>query len=622
MASFSLSTLPTNTTKKTHTFSRSPLFSKTSSHRFRVSCNTSSDDNNKNSETSKLILPNMSLDTKNVDRRNVLLGLGGLYGAANLTTIPSASAVPIQAPDNIALCVNASDGIANKADALRGVACCPPLTSPQSYPEDYVLPTNPTMRTRPTAQQASNDPAYVKKYRDAMAAMRALPDDDPRSWKNQGKIHCAYCNGAFTQEKSGYDTLNLQIHNNWLFYPFHRWYLYFYERILGSLINDPTFALPYWNWDNPDGMAIPPMFEESVVNPNPVDPTNPGNPNPKFNSLFDGYRNPVNFVTAPGILNFARFNSTDPAVITEQNLYTMYNQMITGTSAFGFFGGKMAAGDNAGNEGGSIEAGVHTAVHIWTGNGRMGNNEDMGNFYSAGYDPVFYSHHSNVDRMWTIWKAQDPTNNKEPDFDDWKNASYVFYDENKNLVRVYNNDCVDPTNLGYQYADSPTPWTSYSPTAHAPESHIATESIGSVEKAEDTKFPVSLNKTVKLLVKRPAINRTNKEKASADEMLVLGGIQFDGTTSFKFDVLINDVDDGTKITAADSEFAGTFESLQHGLGGAMDMKSGARFGITRLLEDLKAEDDEYVLVTLLPIEGAEDVTVSDIKIELVPTLLG
>nr|GFB10035.1 polyphenol oxidase I, chloroplastic-like [Tanacetum cinerariifolium] len=87
-------------------------------------------------------------------------------------------------------------------------------------------------------------------------------------------------------------------------------------------------------------------------------------------------------------------------------------------------------------------------------------------------------------------------------------------------------------------------------------------------------------------------------------MLVLGGIQFDGTTSFKFDVLINDVDDGTKITAAASEFAGTFESLQHGLGGAMNMKSGARFGITRLLEDLKAEDDEYVLVTLLPIEGA------------------
>ncbi|KAM0007829.1 putative catechol oxidase [Helianthus debilis subsp. tardiflorus] len=33
---------------------------------------------------------------------------------------------------------------------------------------------------------------------------------------------------------------------------------------------------------------------------------------------------------------------------------------------------------------GRIESGVHTAVHIWVGNPRMPNNEDLGNFYSAG----------------------------------------------------------------------------------------------------------------------------------------------------------------------------------------------------------------------------------------------
>ncbi|MFS7947023.1 putative catechol oxidase [Helianthus anomalus] len=47
------------------------------------------------------------------------------------------------------------------------------------------------------------------------------------------------------QVDNGFPDIEIQIHNSWLFFPFHRWYLYFYERILGKLINDPTFALPF-----------------------------------------------------------------------------------------------------------------------------------------------------------------------------------------------------------------------------------------------------------------------------------------------------------------------------------------------------------------------------------------
>ncbi|KAM0007826.1 putative catechol oxidase [Helianthus debilis subsp. tardiflorus] len=91
--------------------------------------------------------------------------------------------------------------------------------------------------------------------------MKELPDQDPRSWKHQGKIHCAYCNGAYSQYMNGHPELKIQVHNNSPFFPFHRWYLYFYECILGSLIEDPTFGLPYWNRDNPKGMLLPDMFE-------------------------------------------------------------------------------------------------------------------------------------------------------------------------------------------------------------------------------------------------------------------------------------------------------------------------------------------------------------------------
>ncbi|KAI3702735.1 hypothetical protein L6452_28487 [Arctium lappa] len=145
---------------------------------------------------------------------------------------------------------------------------------------------------------------------------------------------------------------------------------------------------------------------------------------------------------------------------------------------------------------------------------------------------------------------------------------------------------------------------------------VQAESAGTVK---DVEFPVKLNQTVKVLVKRPAVNRTKQDKENATEVLMVNGIRFDGEKFVKFDVFVNDKDNVPEITAADSEFAGSFAQLPHSRSSEkMMMMSGARFGITELLEDLKAEDDEYVLVSLVPKMGCEDVTISEIKIELVP----
>ncbi|XP_071727143.1 polyphenol oxidase, chloroplastic-like [Rutidosis leptorrhynchoides] len=630
MSSFSLlsSTIPSTKNTKI-SFSRSP---KTLSHnRFKVSCNanTATDDDNKQKASQSL---EINQQNNNVDRRNVLVGLGGLYGAANLSSIPSAFAVPIQAPDNISLCVNAHAGIGNMTDAVKGVACCPPVpasdpvTGDAIAPPLYQLPPRPTtLRTRPTAQAAANDPVYLAKFMKAVKLMKALPDDDPRSWNNQGKIHCAYCNAGYTQEKSGFDTVNMQVHNSWLFFPFHRWYLYFLERIMGSLLGDDTFALPYWNWDNTDAMTgFPTAYELSM----PSDTG--GRPSPKNNPLFDGFRDATH-VTATVDLQ-GGFVGTDEAM-KNNNLAVVHDQMsVVGIAPF--FGGLLSAGPRPTTmPGGSIEAGVHTRIHIWTGNPRMPNNEDMGNFYSAGYDPLFYCHHANVDRMWYLWKTVlnggnniDPTtsecgvDNPDPGCQlagDWENSSFVFYDENKNLVRVKSGDCVDIEVMGYTYADSDiSPWLNYSSTPHAAGSNIAADSIGKVKKVDELKFPLSIAETVKFLVKRPAVNRSHKEKKGTREILMINGIEFDGSAGFKFDVLIDDVDDGTPINASDSEFAGTFEQLQHGVGGSMKMTTGAMFGITGLLEELKADGDEYILVTIVPNYGCEKVTIGDVKIEL------
>ncbi|EMS49290.1 Polyphenol oxidase A1, chloroplastic [Triticum urartu] len=85
---------------------------------------------------------------------------------------------------------------------------------------------------------------------------------------------------------------------------------------------------------------------------------------------------------------------TDDACVKENNLSVIYRQMAVDT-ALQFHGNKFCAGGTPGSPG-SLENAAHTAVHIWVGG-------DMGVLGTAGRDPVFYSHHANVDRLWHLW---------------------------------------------------------------------------------------------------------------------------------------------------------------------------------------------------------------------------
>lgn len=98
----------------------------------------------------------------------------------------------------------------------------------------------------------------------------------------------------------------------------------------------------------------------------------------------------------------------------------------------------------------------HGPVHIWTGLFDKPH-EDMGNFYTAGKDPIFFGHHANVDRMWMLWKAIGGKNRTEFTDPDLLNAGFVFYDENAQLVRVKVRDCLDHLKLRYKYQDIPIP---------------------------------------------------------------------------------------------------------------------------------------------------------------------
>jgi polyphenol oxidase len=294
-----------------------------------------------------------------------------------------------------------------------------------------------------------NDPE-ITRLQNAYQAMRDLTvsnPNDPRGWMQQANVHCFNCSG-------GYDPSNVEIHGGWWFMPWHRCYLYVHERILGNLIGDPTFRLAYWDWDTyPARGGVPPAFLPQT-------------------SLFDQYRG-------------AQASDVIPLGITDAA--TM--QIVMGTQGTAAFMG----GDPSQGLAGAMENSPHGPVHIWAGEPNPGQLPepsgcfwpltsggqpidqsqtvgclDMGVLATAAQDPVFYSHHSNIDRLWDVW-LQMPGSKGNYQDSDWLSHPFNFYDENGNWVYITVGDVLaqkEQDNLRYTYQppQTTTPLIVRSPT--------------------------------------------------------------------------------------------------------------------------------------------------------------
>ncbi|CAA7404091.1 unnamed protein product [Spirodela intermedia] len=494
-----------------------------------------------------------SRPSERVDRREVLLVLGGMCTAGGLGVgrRGDALALPIQAP-NLSECQTAGTSSGNN--------CCPPYSATIL---DYKFTPTGKLRVRRPVHKV--DEAYLAKYKKTVELMRA-----PK------------CTAPIATAPTT---------NSWLFFPFHRFYLHFHERILGKLIGDDSFIF--------------------------TDPNS---------SLYDEYRDPAH--KPPVVLDLDYGNKSDyvPPIPQQQinrNLSIMYRQMISNAKTTTLFMGQpYRAGDNA--DPGAGENTPHGPIHLWVGTPEPCY-VDMGVFYAAGRDPIFYSHHANVDRMWQVWKKLNPRNVDFKDRD-WLDASFLcfpdilFYDEDARLVRVKVRDCLEPEMLEFTYQNVDLPWLSKRATPRATpagKSRRGGRSCSNPRGGAAT-FPLTLSSLASITLKRPKVSRPQAEKDKQEETLVVNGIEFDPTNCVKFDVYVDDTDAG-EVKPDDSEFAGSFVNVPHGKGHNEKMKSvktTLRLGITDLLEDLKLDDDDEILVTLIPRTGKGKVKIERIRLEL------
>ena len=204
-----------------------------------------------------------------------------------------------------------------------------------------------------------NDP-IIQTYRDAVAAMKALPASDPRNWNAQAEIHFNHCP-----------------HGNWFFLPWHRAYLLYLEQICRELTGNRAFALPYWNWTC--NRTLPEAFLGDASN-----------------ALFVAGRSGV-----------------PPAALTDGVVGTALMDTILDEPNFILFGSAQATALRPAVGYGTLEGTPHNTVHGFVGG-------VMGGFRSP-RDPIFWMHHNMIERVWWEWNVvRGHANTNDPG---WNNFS-------------------------------------------------------------------------------------------------------------------------------------------------------------------------------------------------------
>jgi tyrosinase len=172
------------------------------------------------------------------------------------------------------------------------------------------------------------------------------------------------------------------------FLPWHRMYVYYFEEIIRDVSGVKEFALPYWNYSvaSPDHGVIPPEFAKKN--------------DPLFGSLYIDNRN-------PGVNSGQAIDKGQPpGTLNTDALAECFYQPSGGVHQ-GFCM--------------RLDGGLHGLVHVLVGDGK-----NMGSVPWAANDPIFWLHHSNIDRLWASWNK---AGRKNP-----SGSGAFTFAENKNEV--------------------------------------------------------------------------------------------------------------------------------------------------------------------------------------------
>jgi len=256
------------------------------------------------------------------------------------------------------------------------------------------------MAVRTSIRGAARDPAQIGLIRRAIARMKTVGDERGFDWfaSVHGLALPFWCE-----------------HGTPLFLPWHRAYLYYFELAMQTRLGprftpiapqDPELGevgLPWWDWtsDESHREGIPEAYAQDEIDgqPNPLAASTIGSC-VGGDALFTGVWSAplVNAVRqqVPGAITDDGPPRTvrDPDEPDELPRATTLDDIVLQQNTFDTFTN-------------SLEQ-VHNDVHVWVGG-------SMTVVPTSAYDPIFWSHHAMIDRIWYLWQISDLGMDPPPD---------------------------------------------------------------------------------------------------------------------------------------------------------------------------------------------------------------
>lgn len=192
--------------------------------------------------------------------------------------------------------------------------------------------------------------------RETLAAMFVLPADHPHSFMRLGGLH-------------GLPSPSYCAHGYPGFLTWHRAYLLAFEEAMRCINHKVT--LPYWDWSTTATTGVPSACRQpTYVNRNGLTVPNPLYSGPIDPAAGGGKTNRAGDIDTR---SFASMATAAQAALSNAS-FADFQQAINGP---------------------------HGSVH-----GTVGGH--MGSVPRAGFDPIFWLHHANVDRLWAVWQKNHP----------------------------------------------------------------------------------------------------------------------------------------------------------------------------------------------------------------------
>ena len=219
--------------------------------------------------------------------------------------------------------------------------------------------------------------AHMSNYADAVEQAKAIND-------NRGFYHFCGLHGApgrwcWHHQFSRQSNLSGRI-----FLPWHRAYLHRLEQALQDVNEDA--AIPWWDWTQ--GPVIPTAFDQQDFDgrENPLWRSHIRLSPPQLPGMVDEFtqRNP-----GPSLPVYS-FPAADVNQDGRATLGEIVNFLISRVTRFEEFNDLLET--------------IHDHLH-----GHVGGH--MANQTFAAFDPIFYSHHCMIDRVWALWQREHGTDN-------------------------------------------------------------------------------------------------------------------------------------------------------------------------------------------------------------------